>query len=208
MRKGGFAGLRLAVTCFALSRAGSVALCHWVPGRLNPSRATLVLGSLRMFSAPAAATAMAGECDGPTTNADDLEKARQMREEGEVDATAAAAALKAIPDVIIDDGTFKYVLMRVTAKTGESKYLVRGTDGAAYHKDVAMPYMRSYLQQGFEVEVLGGGRILHDAQRGVLKIYGFSYGFPWVKGAGHEITAEVCRGHFQGYQVDWSNEGY
>ena len=28
-----------------------------------------------------------------------------------------------------------------------------------------MPYMRSYLQQGFEVEVLGGGRILHDAQR-------------------------------------------
>ena len=70
---------------------------------------------------------------------DDLEKARQMREEGEVDATAAdawaesggghdlgmlyaewvsmcpkkveAAALKAIPDVIIDDGTFKYVCL-------------------------------------------------------------------------------------------------
>ena len=27
--------------------------------------------------------------------------------------------------------------------------------------------------------------------RGYLQIYGFSYGFPWVDGAGHEISAEV-----------------
>ena len=32
---------------------------------------------------------------------------------------------------------------------------------------------------------------LSSSPRGFLKIYGFSYGFPWVDGAGHEISAEV-----------------
>ena len=41
---------------------------------------------------------------------------------------------------------------------------------------------------------------LSSSARGFLKIYGFSYGFPWVDGAGHEISAEVlncCRSGVQ-----------
>ena len=41
---------------------------------------------------------------------------------------------------------------------------------------------------------------LSSSARGFLKIYGFSYGFPWVDGAGHEISAEVlncCRSRVQ-----------
>lgn len=34
-----------------------------------------------------------------------------------------------------------------------------------YHRDVAIPYVRAYLKDGFGIEVLGGGRILHDVQR-------------------------------------------
>eukprot|EP00439_Symbiodinium_sp_Y106_P007529 s7433_g1.t1 len=109
-----------------------------------------------------------------------------------------------LPDVIIDEGTFKYVpLPRL-----ERKYLVRGTLGAEFHKDVALPYVRAYLKDGFGVEILGGGRILHDVPRGFLKIYGFSYGFPWADGTGHEISAEVCSNFFSGYEVDWTNDGY
>ncbi|CAK0811953.1 unnamed protein product, partial [Prorocentrum cordatum] len=43
--------------------------------------------------------------------------------------------------------------------TGEEKYLVRGTSGAPYHKDVAAPYLRQYSGLGLDVKILGGGRI-------------------------------------------------
>ncbi|CAE7774494.1 PHPT1 [Symbiodinium necroappetens] len=133
---------------------------------------------------------------------DDLQKAKELREQaGLGDISASAQALEQLPDVIIDEGTFKYVLLRVTAASGERKYLVRGTLGAEFHKDVALPYLRAYLKDGFGVEILGGGRILHDVPRGFLKIYGFSYGFPWADGAGHEISAEVCREFFSGYEA-------
>ncbi|CAE7240546.1 PHPT1, partial [Symbiodinium pilosum] len=163
------------------------------------------------FSQTSRCTANAVECSsgGKTTNAEDQRRAKELREQaGLSDISASAEALEQIPGVIIDEGTFKYVLLRVTAASGEQKYLVRGTLGAAYHKDVAIPYVRAYLQEGFGVEVLGGGRILHDVPRGFLKIYGFSYGFPWADGAGHQISAEVCKDFLSGYEVDWSDEGY
>ncbi|CAK9021151.1 14 kDa phosphohistidine phosphatase (Phosphohistidine phosphatase 1) (PHPT1) (Protein histidine phosphatase) (PHP) [Durusdinium trenchii] len=90
------------------------------------------------------------------------------------------AALQELADAIIDEGTFKYVLLRATAASGQQKYLVRGTSGAAYHRDVALPYVKSYMKDGFGIEVLGGGRILHDTQRPDHE-----------RGAGHEISAEV-----------------
>eukprot|EP00933_Yihiella_yeosuensis_P071700 TRINITY_DN7992_c1_g1_i1.p1 TRINITY_DN7992_c1_g1~~TRINITY_DN7992_c1_g1_i1.p1 ORF type:complete len:236 (-),score=38.63 TRINITY_DN7992_c1_g1_i1:159-866(-) len=146
----------------------------------------------------------------PTTNAEDQQQAAQMRKDASqvTSASASDSELAELPGAIIDEGTFKYVLLSVTSKTGDRRYLVRGTLGAAYHKDVALPYVRAYLKKGFEVEILGGGRILRDSERKVIRIYGFSYGFPWVEGAGHEISATVCEEVFPDYKVDWSNEGY
>ncbi|CAE7233378.1 PHPT1 [Symbiodinium natans] len=178
---------------------------------LAPRPLSFVCGSVPVFTFPSSALASpaarcvadAAECrQEATTNAEDMRKAKELREEaGLGDISASAQALEQLPDAIIDEGTFKYVLLRVTAASGEKKYLVRGTLGAAYHKDVALPYVRAYLKEGFGVEVLGGGRILHDVPRGFIKIYGFSYGFPWAEGTGHEISAEVCKNYFAGYQV-------
>ena len=70
-----------------------------------------------------------------------------------------------------------------------------------YHRDVAFPYLGAYLKQGFGVEILGGGRIAHDSETRSLRLYGFSYGFPWRAGAGHEISAEVCRRAFPDYEA-------
>eukprot|EP00420_Gonyaulax_spinifera_P028208 CAMPEP_0197902262 /NCGR_PEP_ID=MMETSP1439-20131203/52986_1 /TAXON_ID=66791 /ORGANISM="Gonyaulax spinifera, Strain CCMP409" /LENGTH=176 /DNA_ID=CAMNT_0043523273 /DNA_START=34 /DNA_END=564 /DNA_ORIENTATION=+ len=148
---------------------------------------------------------------GPTTNAEDQRAAAALRSEAGASAagaSASAAALAALPGTVIDEGTFKYVLMQVTASTGEQRYLVRGTYGASYHKDVAAPYARQWMDQGFVVEILGGGRILHDPSKKHIRIYGFSYGFPWVEGAGHSISSDVCRADYPGYEVDWSDEGY
>ncbi|CAE7433928.1 PHPT1 [Symbiodinium microadriaticum] len=188
-------------------------------GGIASQKLSFLLGALPMLSTlppiahashGARCTASAACADGgATTNADDLQKAKELREQaGLGDISASAQSLEQLPDVIIDEGTFKYVLLRVTAASGERKYLVRGTLGAEFHKDVALPYVRAYLKDGFGVEILGGGRILHDVPRGFLKIYGFSYGFPWADGAGHEISAEVCREFFSGYEVDWTNDGY
>jgi len=157
----------------------------------------------------ARAAAQAGD-SGPTTNKQDLKEAAALRS----DASAAGAAttmdtaLAKLPGVVIDEGTFKYVLMKVFAASGEHRYMVRGTAGAAYHKDVALPYVRKYLADGFKVEILGGGRILHQPEEKKIMIYGFSYGFPWVDGAGHAISADVCREAYPDYSVDWSDEGY
>ncbi|CAK9100204.1 unnamed protein product [Durusdinium trenchii] len=166
-----------------------------------------------------------------TTDAEDQLKAQQLRREADSRATASDAHLAKLATILnilglylcacascycncwlcpfiqhsvgpsLDLMPFKDVLLRATAASGQQKYLVRGTSGAAYHRDVALPYVKSYMKDGFGIEVLGGGRILHDTQRGFIQIYGFSYGFPWVEGAGHEISAEVCRQYFSGYEA-------
>eukprot|EP00929_Paragymnodinium_shiwhaense_P000453 TRINITY_DN100698_c0_g1_i1.p1 TRINITY_DN100698_c0_g1~~TRINITY_DN100698_c0_g1_i1.p1 ORF type:complete len:264 (+),score=68.46 TRINITY_DN100698_c0_g1_i1:86-877(+) len=157
--------------------------------------------------------------DGPTTSAEDQRDAAALREEAAAAAAAAGskspaaaskqdAAFAAVPAAIIDRGVFKYVLLKITSDNGEDKFLVRGTAGASYHKDVAAPYVRSYLKDGFLVEVLGGGRISHDPDTKTVKVYGFSYGFPWVDGFSNEVSAEILQEHFQDYKVDWSSEGY
>ena len=203
-----------AVLALPMLRA---AVFCWGLGGLGRGR-PLAVRRLPLLLFPAAAKAdgqTASFCTssasnlGKTTNAEDQEKAKQIR--AETDATtisASAKDLETLPEVIIDEGTFKYVLLRASVTSGEQKYLVRGTVGAEYHRDVAIPYVRAYLKDGFGIEVLGGGRILHDVQRGFLKIYGFSYGFPWVDGAGHEISAEVCARYFSGYEVTWTDDGY
>eukprot|EP00931_Biecheleriopsis_adriatica_P003873 TRINITY_DN10562_c0_g1_i2.p1 TRINITY_DN10562_c0_g1~~TRINITY_DN10562_c0_g1_i2.p1 ORF type:complete len:232 (+),score=36.20 TRINITY_DN10562_c0_g1_i2:81-776(+) len=132
----------------------------------------VALPTLSLGRAAASATsAQSGQSQcstGPTTDAEDQLQARQLREEArssDASSAGSSAALAELPAVVIDAGAFKYVLLQVTAATGEQRYLVRGTAGAPYHRDVATPYVRAYVKQGFGVEILGGGRIFHDPER-------------------------------------------
>jgi len=177
---------------------------------LRPGVAGLVVP--RYIHTRSACSAGQGSEDGPTTNAQDQRDAATLRkqasEASDTGPEASAQMLSDLPAVVIDTGIFKYVLMKVTASSGESRYLVRGTAGAAYHKDVALPYVRRYIADGFGVEILGGGRIFHDAEKKSIRIYGFSFGFPWAPGAGHHLSAAVVRASFPGYAVEWCDEGY
>lgn len=98
------------------------------------------------------------------------------------------------------------------AAEGPPVHLVRGKNGCPYHKDVAAPLVRELQQRGLRYEVLGGGRIQHDAESKRVLVYGYSMGFPWMGAFRHDITAEVLRqsgfGTDAGYFIETSDEGY
>ena len=109
-----------------------------------------------------------------------------------------------VPKVDIDEGTFKYILISATTATGEKVQLVRGHIGCAYHADVlekVAPGLRASGLTG--IECVGGGRIRRDASS--INVYGYSQAFGQPD---HAVTAELCRAHFPGLAVTWSNEGY
>ncbi|KAL6757339.1 hypothetical protein V8C86DRAFT_2626918 [Haematococcus lacustris] len=117
-----------------------------------------------------------------------------------------------VPQVAIDVGTFKYVLMRLSqAVEGEearSKLLVWGDCRAAYHMNVFQSAKAVARRLGLAVEVLGGGRIAHTPERRSIAIYGYSAAFG---PAPHEVTAALVRKWFPLYRAEditVSYEGY
>ena len=69
--------------------------------------------------------------------------------------------------------------------------------------------MNELGQLSIPYEVLGGGRISHSSADASIKVYGFSYGFPWKDGISrHNIAAELLEKAFPGYSVEFSDEGY
>lgn len=110
--------------------------------------------------------------------------------------------------VDIDEGVFKYVLLKVQLDTGVT-HLVRGRCMAKYHKDVAAPICGMLHGRGVRHQILGGGRINHDKDTKKIVIYGHSMGFPWENDeCMHNVTADLCRIAFPNYEVSWSPEGY
>ena len=108
-------------------------------------------------------------------------------------------------DVEIDEGRFKYILVRVSE--GErSKIIVRGIKGRPYHMNIFEVVQAEAAAINAKVEPLGGGRIEHDASRGEISIYGYSSGF----GTGvHEITAVLCKRAYPFYDnISLSYSGY
>lgn len=115
-----------------------------------------------------------------------------------------------IPQVDIDQGTFKYILMRLTdQQTGHSKLLVRGAAAAAYHNHI-LQHTKSQVQQidsegQLRLDVLGGGRIEHYPEQGVISVYGYSAAFgPAV----HEVTVALLQKWFPFYQADGITSSY
>ncbi|KAK2586344.1 hypothetical protein KPH14_010636 [Odynerus spinipes] len=56
-----------------------------------------------------------------------------------------------------------------------------------------------------EVEVLGGGRILHDPENKSIKVYGYSQGYGK---ADHQISVDLLKKKYTDYNITWSDEGY
>ena len=116
----------------------------------------------------------------------------------------------AIPSVALDQGTFKYVLLRVSGPGGTpSKLLVRGDTRAAYHNHIftACKAEVAAVDPQLSVQVLGGGRIEHYSSPagGIATIYGYSAAYG---PAPHEITAAVLRQCNPFLEVSVSYEGY
>jgi len=123
---------------------------------------------------------------------------------------SVGSQMESIPDVKIDDGRFKYVLIRVHDKnTDSSKLIVRGVATCSYHMDI-YELAQNEIEQGdrFELEPEGGGRILHNAKEKRIEVFGYSVDLGQAK---HTITCDILRKHFADYPADnitWSNDGY
>ncbi|XP_053702531.1 14 kDa phosphohistidine phosphatase [Synchiropus splendidus] len=110
-----------------------------------------------------------------------------------------------IPDVEIDpDGTFKYILVRVTSKAGGvHKDIVRGTKSAQYHNHIFEKVQPAMEALGMECQCLGGGKIEHNSQEKKLRVFGESTGFGK---ADHSVSAEKLKAAYCDYDVTCSED--
>lgn len=120
------------------------------------------------------------------------------------------AKLAAVPDVDIDEGVFKYVLIKVYGKPADdgsepSKLIVRGFNRAEWHSDIYDEVSKSLQGLGLDTECLGGGRIEHRPSDKLIKIYGYSQGFGK---ANHEESKKIVKTKYGNYTIECSDEGY
>ncbi|CAD5123395.1 unnamed protein product [Dimorphilus gyrociliatus] len=113
--------------------------------------------------------------------------------------------LDAIEGVDIDaDGRFKYILIKV-GKGSINKLIVRGYDSCGYHADILDLVEPGIRALGFEVDCVGGGRILHEPNKKSILVYGYSQGFGR---ADHAKTVEILKRQYPAYNITYKNEGY
>lgn len=119
--------------------------------------------------------------------------------------TKMSKLLKEFPEVDIDTGVFKYMLLKIHDKSAnDSKTVVRGYISAAWHDDIyeqTNEQMKKYAE--IEVKSLGGGRIKHDAENKIIQIYGYSQGYGL---ADHKKSADLLKKKYPDYDITWSNE--
>lgn len=122
-----------------------------------------------------------------------------------------------VRDVDIDpSGVFKYILLKLTSPNMEGKLedklIVRGYAECPYHADIN-DKVTSELQKlkssqeirDWRCKVLGGGRINHDPETKSIKVYGYSQGYGK---ADHQLTVDVLKRNYPGYDISFSDEGY
>lgn len=132
---------------------------------------------------------------------------------GKKNLTSSSSSGYRIPNVSIDSGAHKYVLISAILPPGEDsgkerQYFVVSRRGAEYHRNVAEPFVECLEQSGYSnIRIMGGGRIALDETRKLISIYGYSYGFGL---ADHALSQSVVEKdpRYQDYQITWSNDGY
>lgn len=120
------------------------------------------------------------------------------------------AKLAAVPDVDIDEGVFKYILIKVYGPVNAdgvepSKLIVRGYNRAEWHNDIYEEVSTSISGLGLDTECLGGGRIEHRPADKFIKIYGYSQGFGK---ANHDESRKIVKTKYSDYEIEISDEGY
>ena len=114
-----------------------------------------------------------------------------------------------IPNVSIDEGSHKYVLISAMLPSGtERQHFVVSKRGAHYHRNAAEPYVELLEDNDYSsIDILGGGRIALDSTNKTISVFGYSYGFGL---ADHAISKAVILKdpRYSDFDVTWSNEGY
>ncbi|XP_068248965.1 14 kDa phosphohistidine phosphatase-like isoform X2 [Palaemon carinicauda] len=121
-----------------------------------------------------------------------------------------ASPLDKVEDADIDVGRFKYILINVhhSPEGGPevSKHIVRGYSSAGFHADVYDKVAPAIEKLGLDCECLGGGRILHDAEKKTIEVFGYSQGYGR---ADHSLSVEILKKKYPDYEkITFSNEGY
>ncbi|KAI2799301.1 hypothetical protein RDWZM_001973 [Blomia tropicalis] len=109
-----------------------------------------------------------------------------------------------IPEVDIDTGKFKYILIKVY-DDDKSKFIVRGYNWAAFHADILDKVEPNIVKSKLKCDCVGGGRIEHSPANKKIHIYGYSQGFGL---ADHKVSCELIKKEYPDYTVTWANEGY
>jgi len=152
---------------------------------------------------------------------EELRSNRNSRKEVETGGgEASSSSMSSIPDVLIDKGTFKYVLLRVHYHTSNintdtdispslssSKLIVRGDNRAPYHDDIRRQAVKEVqlVDPSLTVTPVGGGRMDHDVEGRVIDVYGFSSAFGC---AVHDVTAVILRKWMALHDVHVRYDGY
>ncbi|XP_011168607.1 14 kDa phosphohistidine phosphatase [Solenopsis invicta] len=122
--------------------------------------------------------------------------------------TRMSQLLDNVPDVDIDGhGRFKYILINVQDdKNKASKKIVRGYARAQWHADI-FDEVEGQIKKhaGLQADCVGGGRIEHDPDEKTIKVYGYSQGFGK---ADHQVSVELLKKKYPGYNITCSDEGY
>lgn len=149
-----------------------------------------------------------------TTNAEDQREAARLQKrlqdaQDDESLTGAADSGYRIPNVSIDSGAHKYVLISaIIPGGGERQHFVVSRRGAEYHRNAAEPFVEALERSGYlSIQILGGGRIALDERQKSIKIYGYSYGFGL---ADHAMSKSVVEKdpRYREFDVTWSNDGY
>lgn len=121
-------------------------------------------------------------------------------------------------------GTFKYVLIELTDKSGKTRQIVCGHAWAVsfrififakmkqifllhtqgFHADIFEDVEQRLKAKGVRCECLGGGRIKRSSK--TIVVYGYSVGFG---AADHSLTCDILRERYQGdFSISFHNDGY
>lgn len=145
-----------------------------------------------------------------TTNVHDQAQASKLQERLASSSNALTnTTFQKVDSVSIDDGAHKYVLI-AAREPGSivSNHFVVSTRGAAYHRNVAEPFVERLESCGYQdIRIEGGGRIYLDQDAKKIRVFGFSYGFGQ---ADHEISKQKIQQdeRFHDHDITVSNDGY
>ncbi|KAI6651684.1 14 kDa phosphohistidine phosphatase-like [Oopsacas minuta] len=120
----------------------------------------------------------------------------------------ATSSSPIIPNIDIDeDGTFKYILIKIQNKSNpEPRLIVRGYKWAEFHADIFEKVNEELSSAGYDCECMGGGRIKHTPDEKSLLVYGYSVSYGR---ADHNKTVSLLQDKYSHYKsITFSNKGY